>query len=220
MTNGQRLARLRLRKGWTQRRLADESGYTVATIKAWEQGRRSLDSVSVIVHLAQVLGAHATEITGQPFVPASPEQDAGHTAVGAIKLELLAYNRPPRISAAEADQITLADLRRRTTQVSRLRQAARYSKLGAQVPPLLRDLRIAAHTCCPSPTCPPCTGYGATRWRPPRSCCTSSATPPRPASRWSGCCGPPSVLATRCASPQPSGTTPASSCALAPTTTP
>ncbi|KWX01968.1 hypothetical protein LI90_3003 [Carbonactinospora thermoautotrophica] len=39
----------------------------------------------------------------------------------------------------------LADLRRRTTQVSRLRQAARYSKLGAQVPPLLRDLRIAAH---------------------------------------------------------------------------
>lgn len=43
--NGQRLARARLRRRWTQDRLARESGFSLATVRAIEQGRRSLDNM-------------------------------------------------------------------------------------------------------------------------------------------------------------------------------
>ena len=82
--NGQRLARARMRRRWTQERLAMESGFSLATIRAVEQGRRSLDNMGQLLTFAQALEIPVTDLTGQPYAPASPEQAAGQGAVAGI----------------------------------------------------------------------------------------------------------------------------------------
>ena len=61
--NGQRLARARLRRRWTQERLARESGFSVATVRAVEQGRRSLDNMGQLLTFARALEVPVTDLT-------------------------------------------------------------------------------------------------------------------------------------------------------------
>jgi len=107
-TNGERLSVLRRRKRWTQQRLAQESGYSLAAIRGFEQGRRSLDRGSVILALCRALDCHPTEITGQPYAPADGDragQEAA-AAVAAVRRALLRHGRPARPSDAEAAAVT------------------------------------------------------------------------------------------------------------------
>ena len=94
--NGQRLARARLRRRWTQERLARESGFSLATVRAIEQGRRSLDNMGQLLTFARALEIPVTDLTGQPYAPSSPEQDAGQGAVAGIRRELLLAEREPQ----------------------------------------------------------------------------------------------------------------------------
>ncbi len=81
--NGLRLARARQRRRWTQDRLALEAGYSVSAIRAFEQGRRSLDNMRQLLAFARALEVPVTDLTGQPYMPATLGEDAGHGAVGA-----------------------------------------------------------------------------------------------------------------------------------------
>jgi transcriptional regulator with XRE-family HTH domain len=94
--NGSRLARARHRRRWSQERLARETGFSTSAIRAFEQGRRSLDSMRQLLLFARVLDVPVTDLTGQPYIPASPEQDAGHGAVAAIRRELMLAGRPAK----------------------------------------------------------------------------------------------------------------------------
>jgi transcriptional regulator with XRE-family HTH domain len=100
--NGLRLARARLRRRWTQERLARESGFSVVTVRAVEQGRRSLDNMGQLLTFARALEVPVTDLTGQPYAASSPEQDAGQGAVAGICRELLLAEREPRIDAASS----------------------------------------------------------------------------------------------------------------------
>lgn len=145
-SNGQRLARLRARHRWTQARLATESGYSLPAVKAFEQGRRSLDRPAVILAFAQALDCHPTEITGAPYVPVQTDRD-GQTAVAsvaAVRRALLRHGRPARPTEAEAAAINVADLRTRVAEANGYRQAAALTKSGTVLPALLRDLQVAA----------------------------------------------------------------------------
>lgn len=141
--NGRRLARARQRRRWSQERLARETGFSASAIRAFEQGRRSLDNMRQLTHFAQVLNVPVTELTGQPYLPATPEQDAGHGAVAAIRRELLLAGRPPRFSDDQAAAVSLPKLRDRTSQLHARHRAAALSRMGEELPGLLRDLRIA-----------------------------------------------------------------------------
>jgi transcriptional regulator with XRE-family HTH domain len=143
-TNGQRLARLRKRRRWTQQRLADEAGYSLSAVKAFEQGQRALDRQSVILTFSAALACHPTEITGQPAAPAPGDHDSQDAVAGvaAVHRALLRHGRP-RID--REPQIDFPELRKRVTQANRLRQKAALHKSGQLLPGLLHDLQVATH---------------------------------------------------------------------------
>ena len=143
--NGLRLARARRRLRWSQERLALETGFSTSAIRAFEQGRRSLDSMRQLTHFARALDIPLTELTGQPYLPAAPEQDAGQNAVAAIRRELLLAVRPPRVTDAEAAKVSVPVLRARTDQLHAHHRATALSRMGQELPDLLRDLRIGLH---------------------------------------------------------------------------
>lgn len=145
-SNGQRLARLRARNRWTQQRLATEAGYSLAAIRAFEQGRRSLDRPAVVLAFAQALDCHPTEITGAPYVPVQADHDgqAAVASVAAVRRALLRHGRPTRPTEQEADAVDVPGLDTRVTEANQHRQAAALTKSGAVLPALLRDLQVAA----------------------------------------------------------------------------
>ena len=145
-SNGQRLARLRARRRWTQQRLATEAGYSLVAVKKFEQGRRSLDRPAVILAFAQALDCHPTEITGAPYVPPHADRDgqAAVASVAAVRRALMRHGRPTRPTEQEAADVDLPELRQRVDEANRHRQAAALTMSGAALPALLRDLQVAA----------------------------------------------------------------------------
>jgi transcriptional regulator with XRE-family HTH domain len=145
-SNGQRLARLRKRHRWTQQRLATESGYSLAAIRAFEQGLRSLDRAAVVLTFAQALDCHPTEITGAPYVPVQTDRDgqAAVASVAAVRRALMRHGRPARPTEQEAAGVDLPQLRTRVSEANAHRQAAALTKSGELLPALLRDLQVAA----------------------------------------------------------------------------
>jgi transcriptional regulator with XRE-family HTH domain len=59
-----KLAELRKEKGWSQSRLAKESGISTKAIQGYEQGLRSLASATAenVIKLAKALGISAEEL--------------------------------------------------------------------------------------------------------------------------------------------------------------
>ncbi len=141
--NGSRLARARHRRRWSQERLARETGFSTSAIRAFEQGRRSLDSMRQLLLFARVLDVPVTDLTGQPYIPASPEQDAGHGAVAAIRRELMLAGRPAKPTDDEAAAVSVPALRERTDDIHARHRSAVLSRMGEALPGLLRDLRVA-----------------------------------------------------------------------------
>jgi transcriptional regulator with XRE-family HTH domain len=145
-SNGQRLARLRARRRWTQQRLATEAGYSLAAVRAFEQGRRSLGRPAVVLAFAQALDCHPTEITGAPYVPVPTDHDGQQAvaSVAAVRRALLRHGRPTRPTEAEAAAVDLIELRTRVVEANSFRRAAALTKSGSVLPQLLRDLQVAA----------------------------------------------------------------------------
>jgi transcriptional regulator with XRE-family HTH domain len=141
--NGCRLARARHRRRWSQERLARESGFSTSAVRAFEQGRRSLDSMRQLLLFARVLDVPITDLTGQPYLPANPEQDAGHGAVAAIRRELMLAGRPTKFSDAEAAAVSIEALRARADDMHARHRSSVLSRMGEALPGLLRDLRVA-----------------------------------------------------------------------------
>ncbi|MDO0927287.1 helix-turn-helix transcriptional regulator [Streptomyces sp. TG1A-8] len=144
-SNGQRLARLRARRRWTQQRLATEAGYSLAAVKAIEQGRRSLDRPQVVLAFAKALDCHPNEITGGPYVPVASDTDGQDAvaSVAAVRRALLRHGRPTRPAEYEVAAVDLVELRRRVAEANGFRQAAALARSGAVLPALLCDLQVA-----------------------------------------------------------------------------
>ncbi|MEU4235300.1 helix-turn-helix transcriptional regulator [Nonomuraea sp. NPDC026600] len=88
VTQGQRIARARHRKGWDQATLAEKIGRSVSWLSKVENGRMPLDRMSVVGQLAEVLRVEVAELTGQPYQHETAELDSGHAAVPGLRLAL------------------------------------------------------------------------------------------------------------------------------------
>jgi transcriptional regulator with XRE-family HTH domain len=143
--NGRRLARARMRRRWTQERLAREAGFSLATVRAVEQGRRSLDNMGQLLAFARALEVPVTDLTGQPYAPDSPERDAGQGAVAGIRRELLLAEREPQVSDAQAAAVSVPVLRGRVEDMCSRHRSAALASMGHDLPGLLHDLRVARH---------------------------------------------------------------------------
>ena len=134
-----------MRRQWTQERLAREAGFSLATVRAVEQGRRSLDNMGQLLAFARALGVPVTDLTGQPYAPDSPERDAGQGAVAGIRRELLLAEREPQVSDAQAVAVSVPALRGRVEDMGSRHRSAALASMGHDLPGLLHDLRVARH---------------------------------------------------------------------------
>ncbi|MEZ0076372.1 helix-turn-helix domain-containing protein [Planotetraspora sp. GP83] len=145
-SNGDRLRKLRLAKGWSREQLAAATnGISVHTVQAYEQGRRGLENWRTITILAEALGCHPTQITGAPYPvpPGDRDGQIASSAVPALHRALLCHGRPGHITAAEADAVDLADLAARVGKALQLRQRTALARSGEVLPQLVRDLQVA-----------------------------------------------------------------------------
>ncbi|WP_214413786.1 helix-turn-helix domain-containing protein [Sphaerisporangium fuscum] len=143
MTTGQRIARARRRKGWDQVTLAEKIGRSVSWLSKVENGRLPLDRMSVLGHVAEVLGVEIAELTGQPYRHETDDLDSGHAAIPGLRLALqhatmpggamLLGNREPR---------GLDELEANVRLAEQLRQDAKFTALGEVLPQIITDLLL------------------------------------------------------------------------------
>jgi transcriptional regulator with XRE-family HTH domain len=146
MPIGERIAIYRRRRGLTQLVLAGLIGRSESWLSQVERGIRPIDRLSVLIDIAHVLKVNVTDLTGQPFSLA-PNGGVENDAVRAIRRALTRYDAIPAILYPARDKRApapdVASLQRQVQQAWRLRQAARYSELGAVLPRLMADTERA-----------------------------------------------------------------------------
>jgi transcriptional regulator with XRE-family HTH domain len=138
---GQRVARARRRKGWTQVQLGvavDRSESWVAKI---EGGYARLDRRSMLDRLATVLDVEVVELTGQPYRPASTEMDSGHATIPPLRLALQRATLPS-FAALDVPARPIGELRDELHRAEQMRQDARFSPLRETLPGLIEDLVV------------------------------------------------------------------------------
>jgi transcriptional regulator with XRE-family HTH domain len=139
---GQAIGSARKLRGLTQQGLADRASCSVSLVRKVERGDRDA-TPSFISAVSRALHVDVTELTGQPYRGQTANEDAIHEPIAELRREVAVYDLPPE--SYERPPPRLAELRPRVGEITRLRQAARYLKLGAELPALLCDLRAAAH---------------------------------------------------------------------------
>jgi transcriptional regulator with XRE-family HTH domain len=143
---GDRIAIYRRRRGLTQLVLAGLIGRSESWLSQVERGIRPIDRLSVLIDIAHVLKVNVTDLTGQPFSLA-PNGSPENATVRAVSQALTRYDAIPAIldptRGPDAALPNLASLRRDLQRAWQLRQAARYSELGAVLPRLMADTEVA-----------------------------------------------------------------------------
>lgn len=137
---GERVAEARKIKGWTQSRLAMETGLSKALISAVEQGRRAATPAYVSA-CAKALHTSGAELLGQPYPPTTTEDREIHAAIALLRNELAAWD----LDAPDVEVRPIALLAKDVLQTRRYRRDAASSKLASTVPPLLTEARALVH---------------------------------------------------------------------------
>ncbi len=135
---GARIAAFRERRRLTQRELAQHAHVSLSLVSKVEAGQRAA-SAAFLAAVAPALRVSAAELAGTVLhVPERRDEtaiDSLHAVLTRLDIPL-AGARPPR---------PLDELRVATGEVSRLRLAGRYTRLGARLPGVLSELAVAAH---------------------------------------------------------------------------
>lgn len=137
VTQGQRIARARHRKGWDQATLAEKVGRSVSWLSKVENGRLPLDRMSVVGQL----GVEVAELTGQPYQHETTELGSGHAAVPGLRLALQQASLPSGVLLrATREPRPLQELEANVRLAEQLRQDAKFTALGEMLPSILADL--------------------------------------------------------------------------------
>jgi transcriptional regulator with XRE-family HTH domain len=145
---GQRIARARRRRGLSQAALAGLVGRSESWLSQVERGKRSIDSHSVLTHLAHVLRMDIadlaepdTEGTRLTVYPNAPRIEQAMTAYTGLD---------DRIStSATRTNLDLRNLQHRIAAAHRMYQAARYEEAGRVLPALIAETETASRTADP-----------------------------------------------------------------------
>jgi transcriptional regulator with XRE-family HTH domain len=134
---GKRIAEYRKLKGWSQRQLAGEAGYSVSQVEKIERGVRGIERYSTLHAFARVLGVDVTELTGEP---SRTRRQREHATVPDIRRVLTA----PDVAVEDGPRRPVADLRREVEGAVACRESGRYTRFGEDFPVLLEELLRAA----------------------------------------------------------------------------
>ncbi len=129
-------------RGLPLKALAGLAGISVGLLSEVENGKRILDRRSQLNAVAAALQVSTADLTDQPGTPLFAEHAAALATVPAVRSALLHLalgdDRRPRRSIAQLRQVT--------DELSPLRAAARYDRIGPMLPDLLRDLGAVLRT--------------------------------------------------------------------------
>lgn len=150
-TVAQRIQIYRRRRGLSQVRLAIAIGRSESWLSQVERGERSVDRLSVLLKMADVLNVPVTELTGDPPAITNPHS-AEHVLIVAIRTLLSGHDflmhlfslRVPEAPTA-ADEGHAGDDRLR--ELWTLTHASDYAELGALLPAFITEAETAARTC-------------------------------------------------------------------------
>jgi len=139
---GARVRYWRLKRGLSQKALAELAGMTQGYVSQIESGFKEIDKRSTLIRLADALQVSAADLTGQPYAPADAPHARALASIPQIRAALigLAYLDLPSRSAAPLDQLR-ADVK----QLQHCRHTCDYSSAAPLIAPLLRNLGAAAH---------------------------------------------------------------------------
>ncbi|ANY05016.1 helix-turn-helix domain-containing protein [Pseudonocardia sp. HH130630-07] len=138
---GRRLREIRVWRGLSLRAAAELAGLSKSYLSMIERGERAVERRSTLSALATALRVAPTELTGQPFAPAT-ETDAGARASVEDVREALR-----RIETDDLDAVDLPDPDRLAARVDAARAASLscdFETLGAMLPSLATDVTAAA----------------------------------------------------------------------------
>ncbi|WP_283134197.1 helix-turn-helix domain-containing protein [Rhizohabitans arisaemae] len=142
---GQRIARARRRRGWSQHVLAGLVGRSESWLSQVERGRRSVDSHTVLVGLAEHLGLPVEELSlsgpADDLPRFEPAIGIGRAMMGYEGLEALI---DPRY--ADGSTPSLRRLRHELHAVNRLYQSTKYHEAARRLPALIVAAEFAART--------------------------------------------------------------------------
>ncbi|MEW1660861.1 helix-turn-helix transcriptional regulator [Streptomyces sp. NPDC093707] len=141
---GDRIARLRARRGLTQEGLAERAGLSVDIVRKLEQGVRRTARLSTLNSLAAALDVEPSALVGKPTTfeirgdGEQPSVLALRQAVAPVS-ELLGDDPDPE------DPPDLAALQTALRSTERIRREGRMAEIGALLPQLIRDAKAVAH---------------------------------------------------------------------------
>ncbi|MFE9330771.1 helix-turn-helix domain-containing protein [Streptomyces sp. NPDC006925] len=144
---GDRLGRLRTRRGLTQERLAESAGVCVDIIRKLEQNRRRTARMATLNQLARALDVDVSVLVGTP-VTFEARPDGSAPSVLALRravspvADLLGDGAEPDLEDPE-EPPTAGALRASLRATEGTRRAGRMGEVGTVLPQLIRDARAA-----------------------------------------------------------------------------
>jgi transcriptional regulator with XRE-family HTH domain len=130
---GARVARIRKKRGMTQRALAQRSKVSFSMISKLETGKASA-STAVLGMLAEALGVDASRFEG----PQDTEEKI-HTLVPTIRRALASTD----LWDDDLEPLPLDQLRKQVIQLGQWRRATKYNQIGSALPGLVDQLLVA-----------------------------------------------------------------------------
>lgn len=137
---GENIPALRKAAGLTQRQLANRASISMSMLSKVEVGDRAA-SHALVAAVARALNVPIERVHGQPY-DAEHREAGTHAAIDALRSALRGYDLAPVDDVAVRP---VEQLRADVDELSRLRRAGRYAKLGAALPAVLEELTLAAH---------------------------------------------------------------------------
>ena len=131
---GQRVSAYRRRRGLSQAALAGLVGRSESWLSQVERGIRSVDRLSVLLDLAQVLRVDIVDLTGRSW---SYAPNGGGISDGMSQIRKVFTRYDHLLGVRAGGGPSLPDLRGRVSRVHRAYQAARYDEAIALMPDLL-----------------------------------------------------------------------------------
>jgi hypothetical protein len=142
---GQRVARLRVRRGLTRKAFGDLCGRSLSWVDKVESGERGLVRLPMLERVAEALQVPVEALTGD--TPSSAGRTLDTFEVGAIRSALQSYGAISRVfrpASSGKDVPNLTKLGQHVTHAWTAFQNANWPQLGQRLPRLLADAQAAA----------------------------------------------------------------------------